>query len=85
MRGATWSKELEATPTTANNALSLGDLTTVEDLAAAYPAVLTVPALRWQLRHRDENGLAPACVKMGKKLLIHRPSYERWLAGRTGA
>lgn len=73
---------MEATHTTPD-ALSLADLNTVDELAAKFPNILSVPALRWQLRHRDENGLAPACVKVGKKLLIHRPRYEAWLATRT--
>lgn len=72
---------METTHTT--DTLSLADLNTVEQLAAEFPNILTVPALRWQLRHREENGLAPACVKVGKKLLIHRPRYEAWLATRT--
>jgi hypothetical protein len=65
--------------------MSLSDLYTVEQLAAEFPNILTVPALRWQLRHRDENGLAPAgvCVRVGKKLLLNRPRYEAWLATRT--
>ncbi len=67
----------------AAEALSLADLNTVDELAAQFPSILSVPALRWQLRHRDENGLALACVKVGKKLLIHRPRYEAWLATRA--
>jgi hypothetical protein len=67
------------------SALRLDDLNTVDDLAAQYPNLLTVPTLRWQLRHRDENGLAPACVRVGKKLLISRSRYEGWLASRAGA
>lgn len=62
----------------------LGELFTVEQLAAAFPGILSVPALRWQLRFRDTNGLGPACVRVGKKLLIHRPSYERWLSRGAG-
>jgi hypothetical protein len=64
--------------------LRLDDLSTVDDLAAKFPSLLTVPTLRWQLRHRDENGLAPACVRVGKKLLISRSRYENWLATRAG-
>lgn len=74
-------QDLETTHTT--DTLSLADLNTVEQLAAEFPNILTVPALRWQLRHREENGLAHACVRVGKKLLIHRPRYEAWLATRT--
>lgn len=65
--------------------MSLDDLITIEQLVEAYPRILTVPTLRWQLRHRDTNGLGHACVRVGKKLLIHRPSYERWLPTRGGA
>jgi hypothetical protein len=78
---------LDATHTTPDASLSLSDLNTVDELAAKFPNILTVPALRWQLRHRDENGLAAAgvCVKIGKKLLLSRPRYEAWLTSRAGA
>lgn len=65
------------------DAMALDDLFPVEDLARAFPRLLTVPTLRWQLRHRDANGLAPACVRIGKKLLISRSRYEAWLAARA--
>ncbi|MDP1647414.1 MAG: hypothetical protein Q8M01_04335 [Rubrivivax sp.] len=65
-------------------AIALDDLDTVEGLAASYPRLLSVPTLRWQLRHRDENGLATACVAVGKKLLISRTRYEAWLGSRAG-
>lgn len=65
-------------------AIALDDLDTVEGMAARYPRLLTVPTLRWQLRHRDTNGLAPACVAVGRKLLISRTRYEAWLATRAG-
>ncbi len=72
---------LETAPT---GAIALDDLDTVEGLAARFPRLLTVPTLRWQLRHRESNGLAPACVAVGKKLLISRTRYEAWLATRAG-
>ncbi len=62
--------------------IKLDELFTVEQLAQAYPQLLTVPGLRWQLRHRDTNGLGAACVRIGKKLLISKPAYESWLAQR---
>lgn len=65
--------------------LPLADLATVEELARENAAILTVPTLRWQLRHRDTNGLAPACVRLGKKLLIYRTRYAAWAAARAGA
>lgn len=60
----------------------LDDWFTVEDMAAAFPKILNVPALRWQLRHRDTNGLAAvgAVRRCGKKLLISKTRFERWLA-----
>lgn len=66
-------------------AVSLNDLTTIEGLAAENPEILTVTTLRWQLRHRHETGLAAACVKAGKRLLISKSRYESWLASQTGA
>ena len=67
------------------DALALNDLYPLEQFVAAFPDVLTIPALRWQLRHRDTNGLAPACVRIGKKLLISKTRYESWLNSQTGA
>lgn len=63
--------------------LSLEDLHTVDELAARYPNVLTSYTLRWQLRDREKNGLAGACVRIGKKLLISKTRYEQWLAAKT--
>lgn len=69
-----------------NNAdgIALDDLYSVEDLAKQHPNVLSVETLRWQLRHREGNGLATAVVKPGKKLLIIKSRYERWLAAQAG-
>lgn len=65
-------------------ALPLDDLYTVDELANKYPKILSVLTLRWQLRDREKNGLAPACVRVGKKLLISKTRYEQWLAARAG-
>ena len=65
--------------------IQLDDLSTIDALAAQHPQFLTVATLRWQLRHRDSNGLAPACVQLGKKLLISRSRYEVWLGARAGS
>lgn len=64
--------------------IPLDDLYSIDALASEFPKLLTVPTLRWQLRHRDTNGLAWACVPLGKKLLISRSRYEAWLATRAG-
>lgn len=67
------------------DSMQLDDLYPIEQLAQTFPAQLTVAALRWQLRHRNDNGLAHACVRIGKRLLISRVRYEAWLAGRADA
>ena len=67
------------------DAIKLDDLRDIEALAAENPKTLTVATLRWQLRHRDTNGLAVACVRVGKRLLISKSRYEHWLATRTEA
>jgi hypothetical protein len=66
-------------------AVSIQDLTTVDGLVASNPTAFSVSVLRWQLRHRHESGLAAACVKVGKRILISRSRYEAWLASQTGA
>lgn len=65
--------------------LQLDDLHDIEGLASQYPRILSVQTLRWQLRDREKNGLAPACVRVGKKLLISKTRYEQWLAARAGS
>lgn len=72
------------TPTTTIETLTLDDLHTVQGLAARYPSILSVRTLRWQLRSRNENGLAECCVRVGRNVLISQTRYERWLATRTG-
>ena len=64
--------------------LQLDDLYPIDQLAKAYPNLLSQATLRWQLRHRDTNGLADCCVRVGKKLLISKSRYQEWLSTRTG-
>lgn len=70
---------------TTGDAIALDDLRDIETLAAENPKKLTVNTLRWQLRHRDTNGLAAACVRIGKRLMISKSRYEHWLATQTEA
>lgn len=60
--------------------LDLNDLYAIEDLAEKHPRVLSVGTLRHQLNQRHTNGLAGACVKVGKRLLISESGYRQWLA-----
>lgn len=64
--------------------IPLDDLYTVADFVRLKPAVLSIQTLRWQLRHREQNGLAACCVKIGKSFYISKSRYERWLATRVG-
>ena len=64
--------------------VELDDLKTATQLAAEYPHVLTVSMLRQQLRRRSINGLNACCVWMGRRLLISKSRYQRWLAERMG-
>jgi hypothetical protein len=73
----------QPTPPTTDG-IALDDLHSLKDLARHYPEIAPVSTLRWQLRHRDTNGLACCCIKQGKKLLIIKSRYERWLATRAG-
>ena len=65
-------------------AINLNDLKTIEGLVEENPQALTVSLLRWQLRHRQENGLANCCVRAGKRILISKTRYEGWLASQAG-
>lgn len=67
-----------------HESLPLDDLHTVADLVEQFPKILQPTTLRWQLRRRDQNGLAVACVRIGNKLLISKTRYERWLATQAG-
>lgn len=63
---------------------SLSDLRTIIGLVAENPEVLNESVLRWQLRHRQETGLAQYCVSVGKNILISKSGYEHWLAEQAG-
>ena len=65
-------------------AINLNDLKTIEGLVEENTQALTVSLLRWQLRHRYENGLANCCVRAGKRILISKSRYEKWLAANAG-
>ncbi|EHP42313.1 hypothetical protein OR16_15329 [Cupriavidus basilensis OR16] len=66
------------------NQIELNDLYNVHDFAARHPKILSVQTLRYQLRFRDYNGLAKACVQLGKKLLISERRYQEWLSETGG-
>lgn len=69
---------------TTRERIELDDLFTVQALADRYPDILSLHTLRWQLRDREKNGLAAACLRVGKNILISKSRYEGWLASRAG-
>lgn len=69
------------TITTAKN---LDEFSTIEQLAADNPNLITENRLRWILRERHNNGLAPAVKKLGKNLLVHVPTFVTWLMHQKG-
>ena len=60
-------------------AKSLDEFSTIEQLAADNPDLITENQLRWILRDRHNNGLAPAVKKFGKHLILHVPTFVTWL------
>ena len=75
---------MKANQTQTNQPVEVSDLYTIDGLVAQNPEALNVPMLRWQLRHRQENGLASCCVRGGKHILISKSRYESWLASQAG-
>lgn len=49
--------------------------------AGASAPTFTQNAIRYYVRHRDKNGLAPHVRHLGRKILIHEPGFLDWLAG----
>jgi len=59
---------------------------TINGLCNLSDGKISETQLRWQLRFREENGLAEAVVKVGKTIYIHVPTYMRRVFGpRRGA
>jgi len=69
---------------TAAQQIDITDLRTIEGLVSENPEVLNVSLLQWQLRHRDQNGLNNAVVKVGKRVLISKTRYQQWLSAQAG-
>lgn len=72
--------QIQSTPTAKN----LDEFSTIEQLAANNPSLITENRLRWILRDRHNNGLAPAVKKLGKNLVVHVPTFVTWLMRQSG-
>ena len=60
------------------------ELRTVKQTVEAC-AWLTEPALRRYVFDAERNGLACALVRIGRRLLIHKPTFDEWLESHRGA
>jgi len=49
--------------------------------AGAKKPTFTENAIRYHVRHRATNGLAPHVRHIGRKVVIHEPGFLDWLAG----
>ena len=70
--------------TTTTPAPALDDWKTLPEFIAMDPQKFSERTLRWYLRGRAENGLAPAVTRLGKRVLISKSRFESWLADRAG-
>lgn len=53
-------------------------LTTFKQTSSNYPA-FSEAALRWLRFNGDENGFNRCVVKIGRRVLIDRESFEKWI------
>jgi len=54
------------------------NLVTVRQLSASSPA-FSEASIRWMIFCAERNGLDRALVKVGRRILIDVPEFERWL------
>jgi hypothetical protein len=58
---------------------------TAHQLVERHLHLLTPAKVSWALRHRHDNGLAPAIFESpGKQLLIDEPGFLAWFLGLSG-
>ena len=54
------------------------NLVTVKQFSASSPA-FSEASIRWMIFCAERNGLDRALVKVGRRILIDVPEFERWL------
>ena len=63
--------------------MEIENVVSVRQLAEACPA-FTEASVRWWIFNAETNGLNSALVRVGRRVLIDVPEFERWLeAGRA--
>ena len=58
--------------------MTIDELLTVKQLAQKCPA-FTEASLRWMIFNAEMNGLNQALMKVGRRVLIDVPQFERWI------
>jgi hypothetical protein len=58
--------------------MSIQGLRSLKQLAAECPA-FTEGSLRWLVFNAPTNGLAPALVRIGSRVLIDRDAFQQWV------
>ena len=59
--------------------LDFRELRTVRQIAEQNPALPLGTVKTW-MNQRERNGLQEAVVRIGRKTLIHLPTFNAWLA-----
>jgi hypothetical protein len=60
----------------------LSEFVTKKGLCREYPDLINESRLDWLLRFREENGFNEAVRKLGRTLVIHKPTFVRILMSR---
>ena len=60
------------------------DLLTVKQLVEETPA-LTENQIRWFIFHKDKYNFGHVTVKIGRRVLLDRSEFSRWLGERRQA
>lgn len=64
--------------------MSYEQLRTVRQLATENP-IFSEASLRWHIFNAKANGLDRAIVRVGRKILIDRVEFDRWLESKRMA
>ncbi len=57
---------------------SLDEYLDLKMFVARYPQ-FKIGQMRWLIVKKNENGLAPAISRIGRRLYIHVPSFLKWI------
>lgn len=67
-----------------NPSLDFRDLARVNAIAKESAGQITPGQLRWWIFGAEQNGLAPAVIRIGRSVYLSRARFNEWLASRCG-